>query len=97
MNILTLIHQHPLLAADLKNLGISHAELQAIANAITIQIGGQGSQNLCRILAGMGSREFVHLTNASDVAQTAAIEPALAQSAILLIAPWINRFQLRAI
>ena len=97
MNIMSLIHQHPLLFADLKNLGLSHSELQTLARTVTVQLGGQNENNLCYVLAALDCREFVRLADTTEIAERASIAPSLAQSAILTIAPWIDRFQLRAI
>lgn len=97
MNIMSLIHQHPLLFADLKNLGLSHTELRNLAQTVTIQLGGERGNNLCYVLASLDCREFARLTDPSEIARRAQIAPSLAQSAILTIAPWIDRFQLRAI
>lgn len=97
MNIMSLIHQHPLLFADLKNLGLSHAELNALARTVTMQLGGESDHNLCYVLAALDCNEFIRLADTSEIATRAKIAPSLAQSAILTIAPWIDRFQLRAI
>ena len=97
MNIMSLIHQHPLLFADLKNLGLSHDELQTLAHTVTLQLGGETDHNLCYVLAALNCSEFIRLADTGEIAQSAKIAPSLAQSAILTIAPWIDRFQLRAI
>ena len=83
MNILSLIHQHPLLFADLKNLGLSHSELDSLAHTVTSQLGGKDDQNLCYVLAALDCREFVRLTDTSEIAARIGIDTALAQSARL--------------
>jgi hypothetical protein len=99
MNVATLIKQHPLLTADLRNLGLTNRTLHAVADDISTQLSGdkQGhkSFNLCYIFNGLSSGEFVKAVDAKKVAEEANLSPALAQTIVLTIAPWVDKFQLR--
>lgn len=93
MNVMTLIKQHPLLYADLKNLGFSGKTLDAAAEQISAQLGGAPGSNLCYVLSALSSEEFVQLINPAEVATESATTPAVAQSMVFMLAPWIGQFQ----
>lgn len=97
MNIVTLLQQHPLLCADLKNLGLSRRHMHNAAIEISQQLGGNQEFNLCYVLAALNSREFVRTIDAAPIATSLDISAALAQSIVLMIAPWVERFQLKAV
>ena len=63
MNVMTLIRQHPLLFADLKNLGLSHNTLHHAATILSVQLGGSAEYNLCNVFASMNAREFIRLVD----------------------------------
>ena len=97
MNIITLLQQHPLLCADLENLGISRQHMYDAAEEITRQLGGNGSFNLCYVLAALNGKEFVRSVDSRSIAEQLDLSPSLAQSMVLLIAPWVERFELAAV
>jgi len=93
MNVMTLIRQHPLLYADLKNLGLNSEALNAAARQISAQLGGAPGSNLCYVLSALSSHEFVQLINAAEVATESDTTPAVAQSMVFMLAPWVGQFQ----
>ena len=96
MNITTLIRQHPLLLADLKNLGLTHRQLNTLALIVGEQLGGNANYNLCYIFAALTTREFVAAVDVQALATHLNTSPALAESAVLMLAPWIGRFEIDA-
>ena len=97
MNILNLIYQHPLLKADLTNLGLGDRHLKTVAGEIGCQLGGSAEFNLCYVLSALNRSQFVKAIDVSALADCVEINPSLAQSIVLTIAPWVDRFQVRAI
>ncbi len=97
MNFVTLLQQHPLLRADLESLGLSHNRMQDAAVEISGQLGGEAQYNLCYVISALFSKEFVRMIDAASLAKRVNITPSLAQSVILVIAPWVDRFQLQAV
>ncbi|MEM7000992.1 MAG: hypothetical protein AAF529_09400 [Pseudomonadota bacterium] len=96
MNIQSLIHQHPLLFADLRALGLSLTHLNKIAANLSAQLGGAPDFNLCYVLAALDGREFTRAIDVRELAAKSEITSALAQAVVLTIAPWVARFRLRA-
>ncbi len=96
MNIMTLIQRHPLLMADLRNLGLSHRHLDDMAENISTQLGGAPDFNLCYVLTALDCKEFIRSIDINAVAQFMKIRPSLAQSAVLTLAPWVGRFAVNA-
>ena len=96
MNIMTLIQRHPLLMADLRNLGLSHSHLDDMADNISTQLGGAKDFNLCYVLTALDCKEFVRSIDIHAVANFMNIAPSLAQSAVLTLAPWVGRFAVNA-
>lgn len=92
MNVINLIRQHPMLSADLQSLGLPHTRLVALADNISAQLGGGYQQNLYQVLSALTSTDFVRRVNVSTLASDSDISPVLAQSAILMIAPWVGQF-----
>ncbi|MEM9620435.1 MAG: hypothetical protein AAF993_02220 [Pseudomonadota bacterium] len=90
---MTLIRRHPLLYADLKNLGLSADALQAAAQQISQQLGGRPGSNLCYVLSALSSREFMQLIDAQQVATQSSTAPAVARSMVSLLAPWVGQFK----
>ena len=97
MNVLTLIQRHPLLHADLKNLGLGSGALSALASSLTTQLGGDPGKNLCFVLSALNCQEFVRIVSAAEVAAEAGISPTLARTAVATIAPWVDRFEMQEI
>ena len=97
MNINTLLQQHPLLCADLENIGISRQHMYDAATEITRQLGGNSNFNLCYVLAALNSEEFIRSVDSRTIAEQLNLSPSLAQSMVLLIAPWVERFELSAV
>ena len=100
MNVYTLIQQHPLLHADLKNLGITSCTLRQVAADLSAQLGpdsNDSGHNLSYVFAALDRRTFVRLVNTRRLAEAGQIQPAKAQSIVLLIAPWIDAFALQAL
>ena len=94
MNVMLLIRQHPLLFADLKNLGVSHNTVHRVASALSTQLTDTPPREEGRgpAFAVIDADEFVRRTSAAPIATELDIAPALVQSMILMIAPWIDRF-----
>ena len=97
MNFVTLLQQHPLLRADLKSLGLSHNHMQDAAAEISGQLGGNAQYNLCYVISALNSKEFVRVIDTALLAERINVSPSLAQSAIMLFAPWVDQFQLQAV
>ena len=93
MNVMTLIRKHPLLGADLHNLGVANTTLNEVADTVTEQLGGSRDYNLCYVLSTLNSREFVRCIDVHALAKRARIPESLAQSIVLTIAPWVNQFK----
>ncbi len=93
MNVLSLIKQHPLLYADLVNLGICGAALSRAARQISAQLGGD-DDNLCFIFSALSAREFVSLVDTGDLARHSNLPPPLAASMVMTMAPWVGQFRL---
>ena len=87
-----LIRQHPLLFADLKNLGVSHNTVHKVATALSTQLNDAPPRAEAGLIAALDADEFVRRTSAAPIAAELDIAPALVQSMILMIAPWIDRF-----
>ncbi len=88
-----LIRQHPLLFADLKNLGVSHNTVHKVASALSRQLSERPPRAVERLrITALDTNEFVRRTSAAPIADELGIAPALVQSMILMIAPWIDRF-----
>ncbi|MEQ8692278.1 MAG: hypothetical protein RIC89_15765 [Pseudomonadales bacterium] len=97
MNLVSLLDRHPLLRADLTQLGLSIPDIQDVARLITLQLGGSTELNLCYIMADLDREAFVRSVDVTPIATQLEISPSLAQSAVLLFAPWIEQFQLSAV
>lgn len=95
MNVSSLIKQHPLLTADLQNLGLNNRTLNVVADDISAQLGGNRSPNLCYVLSTLSCGEFVQAVDTTKIADEANISPAIAQAIVQTIAPWVDNFQLR--
>ncbi len=92
MNVMTLIRQHPLLHADLANLGLNSHALNTAAARITEQLGGDSDHNLCFVLSALDCQDFVSLVDVADVAGHAGLSNPLAQSLVFILAPWVGKF-----
>ncbi len=92
MNLNLLIERHPLLHADLRNLGLSYLHVLAVGRRISAQLGGMNG-NLSQVLEGMDRAGFVAAIDVKDIAADAGITPALAQASVFTIAPWVERFR----
>ncbi|MCR9261442.1 MAG: hypothetical protein NXH95_17110 [Pseudomonadaceae bacterium] len=96
MNVVNLIEQHPLLHADIRAYGLPPAKITGIARDISAQLGSADG-NLCHVLNGLSTRDFVKRINAGVVATENGISAPLAQSIVLTLAPWIGQFQISRI
>lgn len=96
MNVVTLIEQHPLLKADIRAYGLPPAKIKTLALGISAQLGS-AEGNLCNVLNGLSTREFIQQINAGEIAAQSGISPPVAQSIVLTLAPWIGQFQVARI
>ena len=94
MNIMNLIQQHPLLYADLKSLGLATTTIRELADTLSVQLGGRPDFNLCFVLTALDSRDFVHSIDIAEVSKKMGLAPSIVQSAVLTMAPWVDRFRL---
>ena len=94
MNMFALIRQHPLLFADLKHLGIPTIKIRSLADEVSQQLGGDQAPNLSLVLNSLNSEQFVAATDVSLLADRTGLAPSTVQSCVLLMAPWVGRFQL---
>ena len=98
MNMMNLVQQHPLLYVDLQNLGLATTTIHALADQMSIQLGGDtqfnSDLNLCYTLAEMDKRQFVQAVDVAALAKNANVSTSLAQAAIFTLAPWVDRFRL---
>ena len=92
-----LINRHPLLFADLQGLGLSHSQVDGLAGELCTQLGGSRDFNLCYVLAALNRADFMRAVDISAIADRLSINPALAQAAVMTIAPWVDRFRLTAV
>ena len=92
MNLNLLIERHPLLHADLRNLGLSYRHVLAVGRRISAQLGGING-NLSHVLERLDRAGFVAAVDVQDIASEAGITPALAQASVFTIAPWVERFR----
>lgn len=97
MNIHSLIARHPLLHADLCDLGLSHIQVHHVAKEICCQLVGTSEFNMCYVLSALNCTDFVKALDATQIAGYAGIHPSVAQSAVMTIAPWVDRFRLQAV
>ncbi len=100
-----LIRQHPLLIADLRDLGLADAQVDCVARYLSLQLGPvkhmhtseqlseRAEYNLCYVLEALDTRTFTKAIDTKLLAEHASLTPAFAQSIILMIAPWVDRFK----
>ena len=93
MNVMTLIEQHPLLRADLYAHGLPNSKIDAVADAISEQLGG-AHNNLCHVFAQLSTREFVRRVDTRQLAEGTQLHPPLAQSIVFTLAPWVGQFKI---
>ncbi len=94
MNVMRLINQHPLLRAELHQLGIANTTLRDVADQLDRQLGGHSNYNLCYVLSTLTGREFARSIDIAHLAQRVPLAPELLQSIVLIIAPWIEQFRM---
>lgn len=92
MDIMTLIRKQPILFADIKNLGLSHCTIHRLADGMTVQLGGHKDYDLDAVLHDMTSRDLMRLVDPRALAEQTKLNLALVQSVVLLVAPWVGRY-----
>ena len=90
MNISQLIKGAPELMSGLKDLGLDDQKVGSLGEGIGSQLGG--GIDLSSLLNGMNAQSFLEKIDVTALAEQVGVPPALATSAVKLIAPKVAEF-----
>ena len=93
MNVLTLIHQHPLLQADLIHQGLPYKALAPLAHNIALQLGSS-VDNLSQVFATLTYAQCMEQLDSNLLAQESGISTPLAQSVLQSVATFIDHYEI---